>query len=263
MADKHAKDDHEASAGRGHGGGGHAAHGGGGHEEHEGAPEWLISFADNVMLQMGFFVILLALNLKPLVTASGEGQGTGGQPTPQMLDWVLAVRDAFNNPVSIDSTAPEDAPLVARLRELARGSFVPNPGAPGQHEKVQSVRPGEIEAQGVVVQFARGESDLTPSDLKKLDELVNQIRGVSVVARVVGHCSAAEAAASDDRGMQLSYARARAVAAALVERGVSWKQIRLAASGDADRVADPEYSDFDRAANQRVEVILTAAAQRE
>ena len=54
---------------------------GGGHDdEHEGAPEWLISFADMVMLIMGFFVILFALNMAPPATAGAggneEGEGT-------------------------------------------------------------------------------------------------------------------------------------------------------------------------------------------
>ncbi|MCL4212087.1 MAG: hypothetical protein KJZ68_15650, partial [Phycisphaerales bacterium] len=66
MADAH---DQSGEHGKKHahkrGGHGHG-HGGGGHEEgHEGAPEWLISFADMVMLMMGFFVILFALNVNP------------------------------------------------------------------------------------------------------------------------------------------------------------------------------------------------------
>ena len=45
MADeKHNESGGEESHGASHGG---PAHAGGAHEEHEGAPEWLISFADN------------------------------------------------------------------------------------------------------------------------------------------------------------------------------------------------------------------------
>src|ERR1700761_6397949 len=74
--DDHGKGEHKAH--KSHGGG----HGGGGHEEHAGAPEWLISFADNVALLMGFFVILLAMNMGPKNKASGaEGEGSrGGAP---------------------------------------------------------------------------------------------------------------------------------------------------------------------------------------
>src|SRR5215831_2708874 len=115
-------DEHEGSGG-GHSGGGHShSHGGshgGGHEEaHEGAPEWLISFADNVALMMGFFVIMLAMYMKPVVeaaaAASSEGAGSEkGQMAQQvsndMLDLAIELRQAFNNPVSEGN--PNDALL--------------------------------------------------------------------------------------------------------------------------------------------------------
>lgn len=80
MADEH---DSHGEEGGSHGGGGHgggAPHGGGAHEEHEGAPEWLISFADNVALMMGFFVILLAMNMGP--KGGGEARERGAGPHP-------------------------------------------------------------------------------------------------------------------------------------------------------------------------------------
>ena len=100
MADEHSEQHGE------HGGheehrahsGGHA-HGGGHEEGHEGAPEWLISFADNVALMMGFFVILLAMNMKsPVASHTGVGSPDkdGGVPESQMLDFVIAMRDALD-----------------------------------------------------------------------------------------------------------------------------------------------------------------------
>src|SRR5512136_3011850 len=98
------------SHGKGHGGGGH------GEEAHEGAPEWLISFADNVMLQMGFFVILLALAMKGSsaggLAKEGKQRAGGGSPTPDQLDFAIAVREAFNNPVDVNSTDINDLLLV-------------------------------------------------------------------------------------------------------------------------------------------------------
>ena len=74
MADHDEHGEHEEGHGGGSHGGGHAA---GGHEEgHEGAPEWLISFADNVALMMGFFVILLAMNMGP----KGSSVNNTGEP---------------------------------------------------------------------------------------------------------------------------------------------------------------------------------------
>src|SRR5437773_3233542 len=112
MADK----EHEQKEGsHGHSGGG--GHHGGGHEEaHEGAPEWLISFADNVALMMGFFVILLAMNMaKPTLGGIGGAAKNTTDSSPEMEDFAIEVRKAFNVPVDINSTNPNEAPLVRRL----------------------------------------------------------------------------------------------------------------------------------------------------
>ena len=99
MAEKEHKEGHEHEGGS-HGGGGHGAHGGGGGHaegEHEGAPEWLISFADNVALMMGFFVILLAMNMKdPTAGGIGGKDKNGGAPDSKSVDFVIAIRDAFS-----------------------------------------------------------------------------------------------------------------------------------------------------------------------
>src|SRR5688572_16054124 len=103
--DDHKKKDDHGGGHKSHGGG----HGGGGHGdgEHEGAPEWLISFADNVTLMMGFFVIMLAMNMGP--KGGGEGEETGeaaSSPSTSMIDLQIAIREAFNNPVNIGSKNP-------------------------------------------------------------------------------------------------------------------------------------------------------------
>ena len=112
--------DHEPEK-KGHGGG-HAAgghgHGGGGHEEHEGAPEWLVSFADNVTLMMGFFVIMLAFSMGPKGGSESKGKETGGDPPTYFMDAAVAIREAFNNPVDLNSMDPNDPLLVQHI--LAR-----------------------------------------------------------------------------------------------------------------------------------------------
>src|ERR1051325_10394638 len=122
---------HEEGAESGHGGHGGGGHGGGGHEEHhEGAPEWLISFADNVALMMGFFVILLAMNMAHKTVGGGGKRGSGGGADD--IDFVLAIRQAFN-PIDMTSENPTEAPLRKRLRERAtEGERSKQPEEPGK-----------------------------------------------------------------------------------------------------------------------------------
>ena len=145
------KDAGHGDAGRGHkkkhGGGGHGG-GGGGHggEEHEGAPEWLISFADMVMLMMGFFVILFALNVQPKGGNAGGGgeQSEGVANEPDMIDFAIALRRAFHNDVDLTSTDPKDQLLIQRiLADRYRGSGESkDEGTAGANRNVESVWPG-------------------------------------------------------------------------------------------------------------------------
>ena len=80
-------------------------HGGFDDDEHEGAPEWLISFADLVMLIMGFFVILYALNATQPVRAGAEGESDGvdsaNVPFDKWAEFVWNTRQAFGNPIDL------------------------------------------------------------------------------------------------------------------------------------------------------------------
>lgn len=242
-----------SSHGKGHSGAHRGGHGGGGHDEHQGAPEWLISFADNVTLIMGFFVILLALNLKPPVApGGGQGPGEGGGVSAAVLDWVLDVRAAFNNPVDINSTDLNDQLLVARLRERMKAA---NRGLPGSDHEVESVRPSDNYGEGGRIRFARHSSTLTEPVRAAVAELADQHRGYDTVLEVRGHCSAAEAYDQPDRGMSLAHARALAVARELVVRGIPWRRLRLVACADNERLVPPTRQEADDSANQRVEVL--------
>src|SRR5438105_4540856 len=143
MSDKEHDEKHEG----GHGGHGGGHGGGGGHEEgHEGAPEWLISFADNVALMMGFFVILLAMNMKEPTSGGIGGKDQNGQPPANdaMLDFALAMREAFNNPVNINSTDASEQELVQHLRRKQTKGTAETPGTVGQDHDASSLRDSEV-----------------------------------------------------------------------------------------------------------------------
>lgn len=239
-------------------GGGHGGHKGHGHEEgHEGAPEWLISFADNVMLQMGFFVILLALNLKEPTTGGIGGKDRDGVPPATLLDAAIAIREAFNNPVDLSSTDPNDYALIQRILERRRNGHTSQPGPMGDRQDMQSIRPSDYIAPNGLVPFEDGEATITEAGRRAAVEAARELAGQQFVVEVRGHVSTAEAALTDDRGMMLSYRRALAVARLLEEHGLKWRQIRVVAMGDTSRVTPRAGDRAGHRSNQRVEIFQT------
>ncbi|MEK6676679.1 MAG: flagellar motor protein MotB [Planctomycetota bacterium] len=257
--DEHAKGSHP-SGGHGHGKG----HGGGDHEEHEGAPEWLISFADNVTLMMGFFVILMAMNLKPAATGVGPGQS---QPVAEesmvAIDAAIAIREAFHNPVDLSSLDPNDLPLVQRVIQKRGASEATQTGQKGKDQDVQSIRPTKYFSQGGVIRFPDHSSELDDVGREQVDDIAKNLSGINLIVELRAHTSAAESFDKADRGMQLAHERARTVGIELVAKGFHWEQIRLTACGDNDRIVAHAFDASNHRANQRVEIIVGDRMVRE
>lgn len=252
---------HEGS----HGGGGHAggAHGGGGHGEHEesGAPEWLISFADNVMLIMAFFVIMLAMNMKKDTTGGIGGEGKmGGPPTSDMLDFVISMREGFNNPVDMRGTNAGEAALRDRIREKSRGSSDRSRQTeePGKGKESAAIRETALSTLGGTIRFDDDSTALSTQQKQAAERIARNLQGQRYIIEVRGHASPSETHRQPQRGFSLSHARAVAVAEVLVSSGLKWEQIRIVACGDNERKAGREYDrDLDRQ-NQRVNVTPTS-----
>lgn len=243
---------------KGHkGGGGHGAHGK--HEEHEeGVAEWVVSFADNALLQMGFFVILLAMNLKEPTTGGVGGKDQKGtQPQSEaMLDMMISIRDAFNNPVSPNSMDPREAALVQRLRQKKEGDSRQK-GPPGDMQDVQSVRPTDYHRIGGVVTFEEGAASIDATGQNTAATVARELKGRKSIVEVRGHVSLSEASEPLDKGMSLSFQRALAVAQVLRTAGLDWDQMRVVACGSGDRIKPLARTMADHQNNQRVEIIVT------
>lgn len=257
----HGDGGHGHGSGGGHGGGGHGGGGhggGGGHEEHEGAPEWLISFADNTALMMGFFVILLAMAMnKP----SGKGEGDSPKvadviTSDRMLDLAISIREAFHNPVDLSSTDPKDLPLIQRMIERGE-SDARAQGKKGTKDDVDSPRESDYHSPAGTIPFDENSTTLSNEGIDSVRQLMKLIRGHNLIVEVRGHVSAAEAFARSDRGMQLSFDRARSVGQAISAEGIPWNQLRLIALADGDRIMPIAYEPSEHKKNQRVEIVVT------
>ncbi|MCC6677396.1 MAG: OmpA family protein [Phycisphaerales bacterium] len=263
MSDHEHKEGEEqghGGGGHGHGGGGHG-HGGGGHEEHEGVPEWMISFADNTALMMGLFVILLAMNMGPKADPIMGGNPSENEAfegaNSRMLDWALGIREAFNNPVSIDSTNPNEAQLVQRLKQRKNPGNSKTLAPEGDAQNQQAVRPTDYTEIGGAVTFEDGSALLGSSARQTIAEVAEHIKGARWIVEVRGHVSPSETMRNSRKAMELSFERARAVAEQLVAQGVRWEQLRLGAAGDNERKVSRTYDREEDRGNQRVEIIVT------
>jgi flagellar motor protein MotB len=244
---------------------------GGGHEEaHEGAPEWLISFADNTALIMGFFVILLALNMGPKGGGSGSESGAaGGSPSDYEMDWAVAVRNAFHNPVNINSTNPRDLMLAQHLKkkksleemkkkvaaELGKSN---EEGIQGEHPSVTNIREGKAITFGGQVSFESGKAVLLDQAKKQIDIFIPDLAGLNHKICIRGHAAKVPEEvyrpfiSLDD----LSYARAKAVKDYLIEKGIRQERITLEACGVNEPIRAQAYDEESRAINRRVSIII-------
>lgn len=258
MSDEHGQgESHGSKKGHGKHGGHGGGHGGGDHEEHEGAPEWLISFADNTALMMGFFVILLALAMNQ-PTGKGEGNATMAEAvtTERMLDLAIAVREAFNNPVDLGSDDPKDLPLIRRIIERGE-SQAQDVGQKGREHDVRSIRPSDYFSTAGMVPFSESSASIGDVGKDAIAQLLPLLKGHNLIIEVRGHVSASESFGRTDKGMQLSYERSLAVAKAIADEGVPWRQIRLIAACDGERLVPKAYDAAQHQTNQRVELIVT------
>lgn len=258
MAEEHDNSHGEEQASHGHGGGGgHGAHGGGAHEEHEGAPEWLISFADNVALMMGFFVILLAMNMGP--KGGGEGEGTGGGSAasqPDMIDFVIGMREAFNNPISETSTRADEAVFVRRMLERKGGAGKPE-SQTGKDPDGGAMRPSDYRNVVCTVEFDDRSSLLSEQSRDALHEAAEKLRGQRWIIEVRGHVSPFESMRNPRTAMQLSFDRAMAAATSLADAGIPWPSLRIVAVGDHDLIGGLATERGRDGGNQCAEIMVT------
>ena len=228
--------------------------------EAEECPEWIFTFADLVMLMMGFFVILWVL--KPPAGKDGLGEAD-----PKWLEVVAKIREAFKHVPDPESKDPVDVfILMKKLEQLqpppAKGpgeggeTKVRPDGAVGSEPLVMNVRPGTHVAVGGRLGFAAGDAALSPETLRVSDEVIRRIRGHRNILQVKGHAALDDlpGGADPQKLMALSLRRAQAVADYFVANGIAPDVVRVQGCSTFEPVVQRAYGEGALALNRRVEV---------
>ncbi|MDB5297782.1 MAG: OmpA/MotB domain protein [Phycisphaerales bacterium] len=226
--------------------------------EGEECPEWIFTFADLVMLMMGFFVILWVL--KP-----PAGKDGSAEMDPKWMEVVAKIREAFKYEPDPNSKDPIDMYMLMKKVELLEppkgpgqgGETTAKPdGAVGSQPLVTNVRPGTHVSVGGRMGFAAGDATPSPDTLRVADEIVKRIRGHRNILQVKGHAAPDDLpdGATPQQLMDLSLRRAQAVADHFVAQGVSPDVVRVQGCSTFEPVVQRAYAAEAQAMNRRVEV---------
>jgi flagellar motor protein MotB len=230
--------------------------------ECEECPEWIFTFADLVMLMMGFFVILWVLKPNP---------GKKGSDNDSENDYVVkiaaSIRAGFDYVPNPQSKDPVDKQMIidglSRIHppgEGKMGNAKSEPkGAVGTENEVTSIRPSNHATEGGKMLFERGSDVLTDQTKAELDQVADMIRGHRNIVMIKGHTSLDDLpdGATEQQKMDLSLKRAQAAADYLGSKGVDPRAIRVQGCSTFEPLTEREYTVDAQTLNRRVEVEAT------
>jgi flagellar motor protein MotB len=236
--------------------------------ECEECPEWIFTFADLVMLMMGFFVILWVLKPSP-------NKNPPRSPQQQQVasdDWIKAeasIREAFGYIPNASSKDPVDMEMMLkRIRQVSMNgpgekgkAVLEKKGAEGVEEEVTAIRQSRQATVGGKLLFEIGDASIPPDMTAPLDEIAEQIRGHRNIVMIKGHAGLDDFpdGGTSAQNMDLSLKRAQHVADYLVSKGVSADVLRVQGCSTFEPVVQRAYTPEGRASNRRVEVEATAS----
>lgn len=219
-----------------------------------GAPGWIVTYGDMMSLLLCFFVILVAMSeikqdekfqevMESIKIAFGYQGGIGATPTtiPPKISLVKRL---------------ESIVIPKRIKQIGDADDV---GIEGKVFRITQVREGIKVAVGGRVSFGRFSAALKPEGADLIAQLADKIRGHTNKIDVRGHATL-ESLPSDspyEDQVDLSFARARAVAKALVDNGVNDKRIRITACGATELLLRQAYDEKRRSVNRRAEIIVS------
>jgi flagellar motor protein MotB len=228
--------------------------------ECEECPEWIFTFADLVMLMMGFFVILWVT--KP--TATPQKPQLAEQQNTESLNVIAGIRSAFGYVPDARSQDPVDQQMIRLSQHLppkegmnqGAETKIPRHAPTGTDQEVTTVRHGQQAIVGGRLMFDAGSTILTDATKQSLDQIAQYIAGHYNIMLIKGHTSLDDfpAGVTPAQQMQLSIARAQAVTDYLTSHGVRPDMLRVQGCATFEPVAERAYTQDLEAQNRRVEI---------
>ncbi len=217
-----------------------------------GAPEWMVTYGDMMSLLLCFFVMLVAMST------------TDKQ---KFIEAIRSIQEAlgFENSLGqIPTLDPSQNSMMQRLEQIIIPRKSKNvgetdaEGLEGKEYRVEQIREG-LRIRGGVLEFSRGSANPRPSTVKVMKQMAREIKGHTTKIEVRGHTSLEplDPDSAFKSHMDLSYARAKAIADLLVDEGIRPERLRLVACGHTEPIKTQAYKEKEHARNRRVEILVT------
>jgi len=225
----------------------------------EGAPAWIVTFADLMSLLLTFFVLLLSFSNTEVVKfreAMGSIKDAMGVTSQDGDSKVPVGKSPLTDEIAEIGSSPSSAELEQQLQGVLE-SF----GLESKGETQLTADGVTLRLQGDLM-FNSGESGLTPRTYDLLEGLASYIASIDRRVDIVGHTDSVPISTPIyPSNWELSAGRAAEAVRYLVEHGVPPERLR--AIGQADTVPiDTNDTPEGRARNRRIEFVFSAKTSR-
>jgi chemotaxis protein MotB len=218
-------------------------------EEHpsEGAPEWMVSYADMITILMSFFVVMFSM--------------AGSKDTKKEQPVMMSLRRQFGRFVGLPSTqyVPTDSALTKKSVVIrpTPPKESRNRGLVGEYARVNTIRSGDQATIGGVIYFEAGVSELSDEQRRQLQTTATELGGKPQKIEIRGHTLGRppQGAGKVRDNWDLAYERCYKTMQCLVSLGIDPRRIRIGVAAQFEPVyagRDPRLLEK----NSRVEVFM-------
>ncbi len=223
----------------------------------KGAPAWVLTYGDMMSLLLCFFVLLASLanydDKDKLFMAAMESISKAFGATGQVGYFPEKQVDFKSFLIQLQSHV-----VPVETRNYGHSD---EPGVDGRLYRVKKVRDGVELTVGGPIAFGRFSAELEPPMKDILEKLIGELKGKTNKLEIRGHTTNEPLPLESNHKdhFALGFARARSVADYLVTKGIDPRSIRVSSAGPYEPVKGQAYTDDRRAANRRVEIVVTQA----